>query len=94
MAFDSPRFITDELSQAELWPIKIHEGKRHFVSPELATRTSQSHTPYKPLVLVIFETSNETCSEKKTAPLELVISGHIYSPFFFPQNNPDLAFQN
>ena len=50
MAFDSPRFITDELSQAELRPIKIHEGRRSFISPEFAMKTSQSHTPLKQLV--------------------------------------------
>ena len=50
MAFDSPRFITDELSQAELWPIKIHEGRRRLISPEFAMKTSQSHTQLKQLV--------------------------------------------
>ena len=94
MAFDSPRFITDDLSQTELWPIKIHEGRRSFISPEFAMKTNQNHTPLKQLVYVIFETSYETRGEQKTCPLGLVISGHISSPLFLLQNNPKMALKN
>ena len=74
--------------------VELREGGRIFVSPEMAMKRGQNHTPSTPLVLMTFEQSCETRGDEKIDALEQVSSGQMFSPVLVPHNDPLLTLPN
>ena len=73
--------------------VELREGGRISVSPEMAMKRGQNHTPLTPLVLMTFERSCETRGDEKIDALEQVSSGQMFSPVLVPHNDPLLTLQ-